>query len=363
MGISTPTRRDQDHVLVVGEALVDVRVEAEAEAEAGAGERAGEQPAVHATTQHAEVDREHPGGSPLNIAVGLARLGVPTTLAAQVGTDARGEQVARHVEASGAQLARLRPQHPTSTATARVQPGGTARYDFDVTWDPSYLPDPAGYAAVHVGSLGATLAPGADAVALLVARAVAARVPVCFDPNVRPAVTPDLDDVRRRAHALAAVATVVKLSDEDADLLYPGVPVERLAADLATVPGVRLAVVTLGGGGLLLAAGADRVQVATPPVDVVDTIGAGDTVMAALIAGLLVTGLREAGPPRAGLPRTGLPRAGDPASLVGPETLRWLGRLAAGAAAITCSRPGADPPWRPEVATLFTGVPTDLSAK
>ena len=301
--------------LVVGEALVDVRTE----------ERAGDR----------TVD-EHVGGSPLNIAVGMARLGVPTTLAAQVADDDRGEVVARHLAASGVDLLRLSAPPVTSTATAEVQPDGSATYHFDLTWDPERLPDPAEFALVHVGSIAAALPPGADRVAELVAAAGAVGVPVSFDPNVRLGATPDVEDVRRRADVLAGGATVVKLSDEDAETLYPSVPVERVASDLVGRSGVRLAAMTLGGKGLRLATADDMVSVPAPGYEVVDTIGAGDTVMAALLAGLLQHGLLEP----------------DGTHRLDRATLGWLGDLAVAAAAVTCGRPGADPPWRSELPGL-----------
>ena len=320
-------------VLVVGEALVDVRVD-DGDPVGGPGD---------ATVA------EHPGGSPLNIAVGLARLGLPTTLATQVGDDARGAAVTRHAAGSGVELLRLPSDRPTSTATVRVGPGGAATYDFDVAWDPETLPDPAGFALLHVGSIAATLAPGADTVAGLVTAAASAAVPVSFDPNLRPGVTPDLDDVRRRFRTVAQGSTVVKLSDEDAALLRPDDDVRTVAAGLAALPGVRLAAVSLGADGLLLRTTEHELVVPAAAVEVVDTIGAGDTVMAALIAGLLLAA--SASPP--GPDRLGPDR-------LGPRSLAWLGRLATTAAAVCCSRPGADPPWRTELPELSVPVgPTD----
>lgn len=310
---------------MVGEALVDVRVD---------------------TRVDPPVVAEHSGGSPLNIAVALARLGVETTLAAQVGDDDRGVALARHVTTAGAELIRVGPPRPTSTATAVIGSDGAATYEFDLTWAPDQLPDPTGYAVVHVGSIGAALAPGADRVAELVADATAAGVPVSFDPNVRPAITPDLDDVRRRAERIADGATLLKLSDEDATLLYPATRVEDLPRRLVERHGVRLVALTRGAAGLLLDDGAHPVSVPAPQVAVADTIGAGDTVTAALLAGLLERELLEP---------DGWPMPGPGAEAM----LEWLAALAVRAAAVTCARPGADPPWRGELAISPAEPSTD----
>lgn len=299
-------------VLVVGEALVDVRDDV----------RVRSRPRRRS---------EHPGGSPLNVAVALARLGIATTLAAQVGDDPRGDAIAAHVAASGVDLLRLPPTRRTATATARIGANGQPAYRFDLGWDPHTLPDPSGFAAVHVGSIAAALPPGADAVAELVAAAVAAGVPVSLDPNVRPQVTTDLADVCRRTDVAASVAAVVKLSDEDAAVLHPGVPVAQVVADLARPPSVRLCVLTLGATGLLVSTGGRPVPVPAPAVRVVDTIGAGDTVTAGLLAGLLTRGLLDEG------------------ATVRDCDAAGVGRLAVRAAALSCARPGADPPWRHEL--------------
>lgn len=300
-------------MLVVGEALVDVRID----------EREGSGDAARS---------EHTGGSPLNVAVALARQGVATTLAAQVGDDARGEQIEAHLSASGVQLLRLPPTRRTSTATATIGTDGEASYEFDMVWDPSELPDTDTFDVVHVGSISTALAPGADAVAQLVASTAAAGLPVSVDPNVRPQVTPDLGDVRLRIDVITSEATVVKLSDEDAALLRPGVPLERVVVDLARLARVQLAVLTRGGSGLLLSTGGGTVTVPAPRMPVVDTIGAGDTVTAALLTALLNRGLLLAG--------------SDPVS---DDDATEAGLFAVGAAAVTCSRPGADPPWRQEL--------------
>ena len=317
MPAGSPVGAPVGRALVVGEALVDVR---------------------HDTRVDPPVVAEHPGGSPLNIAVALARLGVPTTLATQVGDDERGVAIARHVADSGVDLVRLAPTRPTSTATAVIGSDSAATYEFDLVWAPGQLPDPADYSLVHVGSIGAALTPGADRVAELVARAAAAGVPVSFDPNVRPAITPDLADVRRRAEQIAAGATLLKLSDEDAALLYPSLAIESLGRSLVERHGVRLVAVTRGSAGVVLDDGAHTVSVPAPEVAVADTIGAGDTVTAALLAGLLERELLEP---------SGWPTSSPDAE----AALGWLASLAVGTAAVTCARPGADPPWRAEVAS------------
>lgn len=311
--------------LVIGESLVDVR---------------------HDTRVDPPEVVEHPGGSPLNIAVALARLGVETTLVTQVGDDDRGATLARHVADSGVELVRLAPTRQTSTATAVIGADGAAAYEFDLVWAPDQLPDAADYSLVHVGSIGAALAPGADRVAELVAAAATAGVPVSFDPNVRPAITPDLDDVRRRAERIADGATLLKLSDEDAVLLYPATQVEDLPRRLVERHGVRLVAVTRGAAGLVLDDGAHTVSVPAQQVTVADTIGAGDTVTAALLAGLLERRLLEPG---------GWPTPGPAAE----ATLEWLGSFAVQAAAATCARPGTDPPWRAELAITPAEPSTD----
>ena len=300
-----------DRVLVVGEALVDVRVE---------GGRTS----------------EHPGGSPLNVAVGLARLGVPTTLAAQLGDDPHGRMVASHVEASGVDLVRLPPHGSTATATARLEAGGGATYEFDIRWDPVQLPDAGGFGLVHVGSIGATLAPGANAVLALTREASSAGVPVSVDPNLRPSITPDIEQARGYVEPMVTLASIVKLSDEDADVLWPGKGPDAVLEMLATAPGAPLVAMTRGGAGASLGTGARRVRAVGRAVDVADTIGAGDSFMAALLAGVLLHDLA------------------DTDRWTAP-VLDWLGAVAVEAASITCSRPGADPPWASELPALAAG--------
>ena len=272
-----------------------------------------------------------PGGSPLNVAVGLTRLSVSTTLMTQFADDEHGDLVRAHLAASGVDVVRLGSPGKTASATARLSSDGQASYSFDLRWDPPPQSLPDGYEVLHVGSLGATVAPGADVVARVVRQANEGGVAVSVDPNVRPAMTPDVDDLRRRVGELLDYADVVKLSDEDAQMLWPGRSTDRALDEVLAIGTAGLAVLTRGGAGAVLATNSARAQVAPPPVSVVDTIGAGDSFMSALLAALC-----ERGGVRAALSQ---------ADLVA------IGGFACRAAAVTCSRAGADPPWRAELAT------------
>ncbi|WP_269306911.1 PfkB family carbohydrate kinase [Aeromicrobium sp. HA] len=289
--------------LVIGEALVDVTRRADGSV------------------------AEHPGGSPLNVAVTMARQGIDTTLAAHVGDDHFGALIRAHLAESGVTLANANVSLPTASATATIGADGSATYEFDLRWDPNELPDPEDFHLVHVGSIGAWMAPGADAVLDLVRRAHAAGRAVGFDPNVRPALAPSVPLLRERVLELAALSRFVKLSDEDADVLAEdsGGPLSVLR--LLAGHGPALAALTRGGESALLCSGSDEVEVRVPPVEVADTIGAGDTWMGTLLAELLRRGWAD---------RTSF----------AADELESLGHAAVAAAAITVSRPGADPPWR-----------------
>jgi fructokinase len=272
--------------------------------------------------------RRAPGGSPLNVAVGLARLGVPTTLVTEIGDDALGRLVVDHVLASDVAL------HPgsvvtgrhTSTATAHLDASGAASYDFDLGWElqPRTLPEEA--TALHVGSLGTALRPGRDQVLAMVAEATRRGLLVSYDPNARPSLTPDPAQAWRDVLEVAASAAVVKLSDEDLAFLAPGTTPEGLAAELLRGP-TRLVVVTFGGEGALAFSRETQVRVASRPSRVVDTVGAGDSFMAALLAVVVEHGLDELSAPR----------------------LQQYVEAAHQAAAVTVSRLGADPPRRGEL--------------
>lgn len=298
----------EPRVLVVGEALVDV-VEG----------------------------RATPGGSPANVAIGLTRLDVPAELTARFGTDVYGVLLAEHLAGNGVRLSSgtVDPAFRTSSATATLDDAGVASYAFDIDWRPPALRLPAGAAAVHTGSIATVLAPGAEAVREFVRSLADAPVTVSLDPNARPTITPDAAQAWSAVTDLAAYADLVKLSDEDCRFLQPGVPPEQVAARLLAADRTRLVVITLGGDGALGVTADGPVQVPAPAIHVVDTVGAGDSFMSALIAGLHQRG--QLGPARVGTLDT--------------AALRDVLSYAVKAAAITCTRPGADPPTTADLAT------------
>jgi fructokinase len=273
-------------VLVVGEALVDVVTRADG------------------------TVVEVPGGSPANVAVALARLGVDVQLLTALGDDPHGDLVRQHVEASGVVVVAARLPR-TAVARATLDASGAATYVFEIAWDIGEVQSHAAADWVHIGSIATVLQPGADQIAALVA-AHRGSCPISFDPNCRPLLTPEPD--LARVEALVAQCDVVKLSDEDAAFLLPGVPLEEVLRRWRAL-GPRLVVVTRGAAGAL-ALTDELVEVPVPPgPPVVDTVGAGDTFMAGLIA-----------------------------------TRGTSLDLASAAARITVSRVGADPPWRAELA-------------
>jgi fructokinase len=300
-------------LVVAGESLVDIVVPAD-----GSG-------------RHDAV-----GGSCLNVAVGLARLDVPTTLATRIGDDALGRLVLQHVGDSRVALAAgsVVPGGVTSTATAHLDEHHAATYDFEIEWDLATPSLPTGTLGLHVGSLGTTLEPGRTAVANLVREAADADVFVSYDPNVRPFFLSDRAAAWRDVREIGSGARLVKLSDEDLRLLRP----DDAEADVchALLGGrTELVVLTRGAAGATAFTEGASVDVPAPPTDVVDTVGAGDSFMAAMLALLWDWDVVSGG--------EGALAALDDARV------ELLVRGAVAAAAVTCSRRGANPPTRREL--------------
>ena len=298
-------------VLCLGEALIDV---------------------VHAPGRPTS---EHVGGSPLNVAGGLARLGHPTTLASWVADDLHGELIRRWLDdhvvalAPGAGSAKR-----TATAAATLDAEGQATYEFDLTWD---LPpvDLDGVVHVHTGSIGAVLPPGADKVLATLESAVARGATISYDPNMRPALMGRPQDVRERVERIIALSDVVKASDEDIAWLYPDEPPGQVLLRWAG-SGPGLVVMTRGGLGASYVHGHDIIPVDARKVTVGDTVGAGDSFMSGLLSGLLDAELLGRGRGRL---------TGEDCH----EGIKQALQRAVAASALTVTRQGAYAPKRDEI--------------
>ncbi len=268
------------------------------------------------------------------MAVGLARLDIPTTLISQVGHDERGGVVVQHVTGSGAEIVAV----PTSTgrtsvATAHLDATGAASYEFDLEWTlPRQELPPC--RALHVGSLGTMLEPGRESVRDLVEQANGREIFVSYDANLRESFLDDRERAWREVQSLGARCTLVKLSDEDAELLRPDSDPDDVARTLSQGERTRLVLLTRGPKGGTAFADGVEISGQPRPVEVVDTVGAGDAFMAATLAQL------------ADLDAFSHPGPGIPLDEVS------LGRLVRGSievAALTCERRGANPPRRQDL--------------
>lgn len=279
------------------------------------------------------------GGSCLNVAVGLARLGARAGFVGGISTDLFGRMIADHATASNVDLGlATRSDHQTTLAFVRVVAGEThyAFYDAETaTRNWSYRRGTIPFAdieAVHVGSTTLVDDRGAAETMALVTDARASST-ISFDPNCRPNLVKDKPAYLARMAAFAAEADLIKMSDVDFTYLFGDEPHRRRATALLG-QGASLVVITRGGGGATAwHAGAGQIEVAAPKVDVADTIGAGDSFQAALLFALHEQGrmvrrlLKESS----------------------ADELRRALSFAADCAGLTCTRPGADPPWRHEV--------------
>jgi fructokinase len=274
----------------------------------------------------------------MNVAIALGRLGRSVELATWLGADDRADRIARHVEASGVELAPGSRGAPrTSTAAVQLDASGGAQYVFDLLWEFEPPGGVAGFGVVHTGSLATAVEPGATEVAAFFERLKSqAGAVLTFDPNLRPDITPDPRAARPRIEGLVAAADVVKASDEDLRYLYDDRDPVATARSWAR-EGPALVVLTRGAAGALAFVGPISVNAPAKGSTVADTVGAGDTFMGGLIDGLWSQGLIGA--------------AARPAlrSMTETQLLRAMDRAAL-AAAVTVSRPGADPPWARELA-------------
>jgi fructokinase len=294
--------------LVIGEALIDIV------------ERDG------------QVTGEHVGGSPLNVAVGLGRLGRDVDFLTHIGDDPRGHRIIEYLKASGVQLVSgSTTAKRTPTALATLDASGAAQYAFDIEWQLAGTPEVAPPLVAHAGSIATVLEPGCRATSALL-DTYHPSATVTFDPNVRPALIDDGDAARGRIDRLIERCDVVKASDEDMRWLDPNRSPEQIARTWLGL-GPSIVAVTLGDHGAFALCAAGTVRVAARPVKVVDTVGAGDAFMTGLIDALWTLNLLGAGQ------RRNLAAIGTPA-------LTEVMRTAVLSAALTVGRAGADLPDR-----------------
>jgi len=293
--------------------------------------------------RHGDIAPEiHSGGSPLNVAVGCARLDLRTKLVTHFAEDRYGQMIADHLSNNGVD-AIVGGSRRTSTASATLDDTGSAQYTFSISWDIHGALIPALAAVesslhVHTGSIATVLAPGNKSVRALI-EAARRGATTSFDPNCRAAISPDKAAVRGKAEDFVAASDIVKASDEDLRWLYPDRTLEEsMEAWLALGPA--LVALTRGAQGPIILSHSGRVDITGETVKVADTVGAGDSFMAALISGL------------AQLNALGAPAK---ARLYGitQSQLHAIASYANRAAGITCSKPGANPPQLADLGPLI----------
>ena len=280
------------------------------------------------------------GGGPANTAKALARLGHDVHFIDGISSDVFGASARAELLADGVNLdLALASDKPTCTATVTLDAAGGASYEFLIdgtaTFDfnAAWLPDPYRYQpqVLHIGTLVTVIEPGASALYDW-AMQVAELAPIVFDPNIRPSVMPDRDLYEAAVEKWAALSAVVKVSDDDLAWLFPDQSIDDVAHRWIK-DGVFIVVVTRCANGLVGYTADGRVEVQGVKVDVADTVGAGDTVGAIVVEAMLAHGLVE----------------------LRGDILRGVLTRAAAAAAITCSRKGAQPPYKHELPIIEAG--------
>ncbi|WP_028934341.1 carbohydrate kinase family protein [Pseudonocardia spinosispora] len=273
------------------------------------------------------------GGGPYNVAIALGRLGVPVRFLSRVSTDPFGSAMLERAERSGVDISLVqRGDEPSTLAVVGLEPSGSARYGFYTEGTADRLivdpgPLPSDTRAVALGTLSMVLEPGASVYAKVLRREADAGRVISLDPNIRPDLITDPDAYRERFRSWLPSVSLLKVSDEDAEWLHMAHPKEWLDA------GVTAIIITRGSEGLSVVTAAGKIDVPGVPTVVVDTIGAGDTAHAALLARIYAHGA---------LSRDGL-------AALSEEAWHDVAGFAAKAAAHTVSRAGAEPPTAAEL--------------
>ncbi|WP_407297249.1 carbohydrate kinase family protein [Stutzerimonas zhaodongensis] len=281
------------------------------------------------------------GGSPFNVAIGLSRLGTPSALFTGISRDHLGQQLRQVIKDEGVDTRYLIDfDAPTTLAMVALGPNGSPIYSFRGEGCADRLPRDEHLAplsdeihGIHVGSYSIVTAPMADTLLSLVRRESDRRL-ISLDPNIRLNVEPDLNRWRERVEAIAVLAHLIKVSDEDLALLYPDEAPQAIARRWLQ-GSCKLVLLTRGGqGARLFSAHHGELHEAAMTVDVRDTVGAGDTFQAALLSYLHAH------------------RLDSPVAVEQMERdeLQALLSFAVRAAAVTCTRRGPDLPYRYEIA-------------
>jgi fructokinase len=276
----------------------------------------------------------HVGGGPANTAKALARLGHDVQFIDGISTDEYGVAARKELLDDEVKLdLALTSDKPTCLAIVSLDANGGASYEFKIdgtaTFDfnLNWLPDPSRYKpqVLHIGTLVTVIQPGAD-VLYDWAMQVAEFAPIVFDPNIRPSVMGDHDLYEAAVEKWAVLSSVIKVSDDDMAWLYPGQRYEDVAKRWIN-DGAALVVVTRGSQGIIGITADGSVEVDGAKITVADTVGAGDTVGAIIVEAMIEKGI---------LALTG-------------DVLKAVLHRAAVAAGITCSRKGAQPPYKHEL--------------
>lgn len=288
------------------------------------------------------VDRdEHVGGSPLNVAVGLGRLGRQVDFLTSIADDTYGRRIIEYVGAAGVQLvSESQAAQRTATARSTIAEDGSAEYVFDLEWRLSGTPPVPPPLFVHTGSIAAVQDPGCLAVAALI-DAYRVSATVTLDPNVRPSLIADRGLAVARLQHLVERSDVVKVSEEDLGWIDPTRPPEQIAQTWLRL-GPAIVAVTMAERGAVAFCAAGIVRVPTRAARVVDTVGAGDSFMAGLLDALWELGLL----------------GGDRRSElhgISVDALKTALEAASLAAALTVARAGADLPDRAALDAAWRG--------
>jgi len=276
----------------------------------------------------------HVGGGPANTAKALARLGHEVHFIDGISSDKYGQMSRKELLDDEVKLdLALNSDKPTCTAEVTLSADGSASYVFTIdgtaTFDfaDSWLPDASRYKpqVLHIGTLVTLIQPGADVLYNWAIRA-AEFAPIVYDPNIRPSVMGDRARYQESVEKWASISSVIKVSDDDMEWLYPGVNYADVAQRWIAA-GTHLVVVTRGSEGLIGITASGVVEVPGVKIEVADTVGAGDTVGAIVVEAMAEKGLEN----------------------LHGEVLKAILHRAAVAAGITCSRKGAQPPYKQEL--------------